>query len=79
MKLSRHDGFAKSWTKAITESLISVNKQDVAFPLQIRRFVNVFRGSEGPICSGRGVLRAVALCEAVKEAMETGKSVDVAI
>jgi len=43
----------------------------------MKHFVKVVRREEKPLCSVRDGLRAVAVCEAVIEAMETNTSVDV--
>jgi predicted dehydrogenase len=67
----------KSWTEKIHLSHIDVPTVKVPFELQVKHFVDVIRGSAEPICSGQDSLRAVAVCEAVRQAIRVGHAVDI--
>jgi len=67
----------KSWTQVLAEQKVAV-KDIVPFDAQVEHFVRLVRGeAEEPLCSGEDGLRALMVCEAVKEAMATGRAVDV--
>jgi predicted dehydrogenase len=73
-----YDGAAKkSWTEALAEKKIAV-EDVVPFDAQVEHFVRLVKGEvQEPICSGEEGLRALVVCEAVREAMRTGLAVDV--
>ena len=48
------------------------------FELQVANLVGVVRGEQEAVCTGADGLRAVVVCQAVKRAMLTGKSVSIA-
>ena len=67
----------KSWTHMLEERKIPV-KEVVPFDAQVEHFVRLVRGEvEEPLCSGEDGLRALMVCQAVKEAVRTGMAVDV--
>jgi predicted dehydrogenase len=67
----------KSWTHILEERKIPV-KEVVPFDAQVEHFVRLVRGEvEEPLCSGDDGLRALMVCQAVKEAVRTGMAVDV--
>lgn len=67
----------KSWTEDLNLTNIDVPGTKAPFELQVKHFVEVIRGKEIPLCSGHDGLRAVVVCEAVKEAIATGLPVDI--
>lgn len=69
----------KSWTEEMHVSQVDVPEMKAPFELQVKHFVDVVRGLAEPICSGQDGLRAVAVCEAVKNAMATGMPVEVEV
>lgn len=50
--------------------------EEVPFDLQLQHFVNVIRGKELPSCSAQAGLATLIVCNAIKEALETGSAVD---
>jgi predicted dehydrogenase len=67
----------RSWTRVLAERKIAVEDL-VPFDAQVEHFVKLVSGEVGgPLCSGEDGLRALMVCEAVREAMRTGKAVDV--
>lgn len=78
------DGREKSWSSelsGVTETLEAWLSEEertkVPFELQVAHFVRVIRGYEEPVCSGEDGLAAVRVAEAVREALRTGRVVDV--
>lgn len=72
-----YDGKEKSWTQVMTEEKFEV-PDAVPFDAQLDHFLQLVRGEvEVPMCSGEEGLRALMVCEAVREAMRTGEGVDV--
>ena len=76
-KFIEQDGQEWGWGCDVAESKLEFDKSVVPFEEQMKHFVKVVRREEKPLCSVRDGLRAVAVCEAVIEAMETNTSVDV--
>lgn len=77
MKLQRHDdGDEKSWSKLLDVEDVVVSSE-VPFDEQVANLVGVIRGTAEPRCTGEDGLRALAVCDAVKRAMETGQPVDI--
>ncbi|KAF2733036.1 NAD(P)-binding protein [Polyplosphaeria fusca] len=70
-------GNEKSWNEHLTSETLSVPDMKVPFELQIDHFVRVIKGQEAPSCSGIEGLRAVLVCEAIRNSMRTGQPVDV--
>lgn len=69
----------KSWNQQLCVERIPVPDNKVPFDLQLEHFVEVIRGNEEPSCTGEEGLRALIVCEAVQEAMRTGKAVNIPI
>ncbi|KAH8701900.1 hypothetical protein BGW36DRAFT_404806, partial [Talaromyces proteolyticus] len=44
---------------------------------QLDNFIAVVRGTQDPVCSGEAGLSAVAVCESIKQSLQTGLAVDV--
>jgi predicted dehydrogenase len=78
MRWSRYDG-VNSWTEEIKEAKVEVEMGKAPFQLQVKHLVEVLAGREEPVCSGADGLRAVAVCEAVKKAMDTGLPIDIKV
>jgi predicted dehydrogenase len=68
-------GAKKSWTEPLSEERFDVPDVKMPFELQVAHFVRVIRGEEEPSCSGEEGLRALIVCQAVKQALETGGAV----
>ena len=70
MKVSRYaaSGMEKGWSSAIEERDVEVG-EEVPFEEQIEHFVRVVRGDEQPRCSGLDGLRALVVCDAIKQAL----------
>jgi len=67
----------KSWTQVLGEREVGA-RDLVPFDAQMEHFVALVRGEvEVPMCSAEEGLRALVVCEAVREAMRTGRAVDV--
>lgn len=76
MTLWSYDG-KRSWTEKIGSETLEVPDMDIPFALQIEHFVKVIRGEEKPSCSGTDGLRALAVCDAIKRALQEKRPVDV--
>ena len=72
------DGQPKSWSSDTTSTDLAFG-DDTPFDAQLRHFVDVIHGRVEPRCSGEDGLRALAVCKAVKEAMQTGRAVEVEV
>jgi len=66
----------KSWSSPLAETLLPVGNV-VPFHEQIQHFVRVVRGTEEPRCTGTDGLRALRVCEAIREAMNRGTVVEI--
>lgn len=47
------------------------------FDLQLANFVGVIRGEQEPVCDGEAGLRALVVCDAIKQAANTGETVNI--
>ena len=69
MKLSRYaDGGSRGWGSDIEQERVDVGAE-VPFDEQIEHFVRVVRGKDQPRCSGFDGLRALVVCDAIKQAL----------
>lgn len=79
MVRSSYDGRPnESWTEEMHVQAIKIGDYKAPFELQMSHLVAVVKGTEMPVCTGIDGLRAVAVCAAIKEAMDSGLPVDVA-
>lgn len=69
----------KSWTNELSLEMIPLPDDKAPFDLQLAHFVEVIRGKEKPSCTGEEGLRALIVCEAVQNAMQTGQPVDIPV
>lgn len=70
MKLHRYPlGVEKGWSNHLEEISVTVG-EEVPFDKQIEHFVRVVRGLEAPRCSGLDGLRALVVCDAIKQALQ---------
>lgn len=68
---------AKGWTEELQRESLELPPTKAPFELQIEHFVKVIRGEETPSCSGVEGLRAVVVCEAIKQSMREGRPKDI--
>lgn len=74
-----YDGCAeKSWAVPLKRERFEVNAA-TPFDLQLGHFVDVIEKDTEPSCSGEDGLRALVVCQGVKEALESGRTVDLDI
>ena len=80
MKISKHPSHVeKSWSHEIVESKVEIG-QEVPFDEQILQFVRAVQGLEQPRCSGIDGLRALIVCDAIKQALQRdGGVIDIEI
>jgi len=71
-----YDGTKKSWLEPISKENIQVI-DEVPFELQLAHFVRVIKGKEAPGCTAEAGLLASIVCDAVKEAILTGETVQI--
>ncbi|EXJ78917.1 oxidoreductase [Capronia epimyces CBS 606.96] len=67
----------KSWLSPLTTEEVTVDVK-TPFESQLAHFIKVIKGAEEPSCSGADGLRALIVCDALKQSLETGAPVDVA-
>jgi predicted dehydrogenase len=72
-----YPGDRKDWTEKLGCEILKVPEMKVPFELQIEHFVKVIRGEEEPSCSGVEGLRAVMVCEAIRNSMKTNLPVEI--
>lgn len=65
----------KSWSQPLAVERFSVEPA-TPFDLQLQHFVDVIHGAD-PVCPGEEGLRALIVCQAVREALDTGKTVEI--
>ncbi|KAG9800900.1 NAD(P)-binding protein, partial [Aureobasidium melanogenum] len=75
MTIWSYRGTEKSWHSEMVKDDVAVSEA-VPFELQLQHFVNVIRGEESPSCSAQAGLATLIVCNAIKEALETGSAVD---
>jgi predicted dehydrogenase len=66
----------KTWHESISQTKVRVG-DTVPFELQLAHFVSVIRGEEEPSCSGQAGLAALIVCNAVRDAIESGQTVSI--
>lgn len=67
----------KHWNGKLTRETIPVNTEVPAFQSQLVHFVDLIKGKVNkPLCTAAEALQALIVCNAIKEAFETGKDVD---
>jgi predicted dehydrogenase len=69
-------GSIKSWHEPMVKTNIEVSDA-TPFELQLAHFIEVVKGEEEPSCDGKAGLAALIVCDAVKQALESGQPVDV--
>ncbi|KAJ4207480.1 hypothetical protein NW767_002730 [Fusarium falciforme] len=69
-------GTQKSWNQEMVQQKIPV-PEGIPFELQLDHFVKVIRGQETPSCTPEAGLAALVVCQAIKEALEDNKTVDI--
>lgn len=69
----------KGWKEPLRKEVIGIGEVRTPFDLQIEHLVRVVRGQEEPICPGEAGLQAMVVCDAVRKAMATGETVNIAI
>lgn len=70
MTLSSYGNGKVSWLEKISSQQLEIENMDVApFDSQLNHFIAVCRGEEQPSCTGEEGLRALAVCEAIREAL----------
>lgn len=70
MTLSYYTNGEASWLNKIDSRQLSVPNAEVApFDSQLNHFVAVCRGEQEPTCPGEEGLRALAVCEAIRDAL----------
>jgi predicted dehydrogenase len=77
MRIWSYEGKEKSWNQIMELKTMDVAEERMPFELQVRHLIEVIRGNEDPMCTGMDGLSALAVCESVKEAMDTGLPVKV--
>lgn len=69
----------RSWTENLNCEEVDVPEMKIPFELQVDHFVKVIKGEENPSCSGREGLRAVAVCEAIKQSLKKELPVEISL
>lgn len=65
----------KSWEQPLAVEQFPVQPA-TPFDLQLQHFVDVIHGAD-PVCPGEEGLRALIVCQAVREALDSGQTVDI--
>ncbi|KAF8215972.1 hypothetical protein K438DRAFT_1954658 [Mycena galopus ATCC 62051] len=66
-----NDGDARSWENELIPKKLEIDSDPrVPFERQLDHFVNVVRGVEKPSCTGEEGLRALAVCDAIRRALD---------
>ncbi|KAF5000143.1 hypothetical protein FGRMN_1957 [Fusarium graminum] len=76
MTISSYPTGQKSWQQEIVQKRMPVH-DGVPFELQLDHFVKVIRNEESPRCTPRDGLAALVVCQAIKEALQENKTVDI--
>ncbi|KAJ5123143.1 hypothetical protein N7448_009240 [Penicillium atrosanguineum] len=66
----------KSWNEKLSQESLEVTPA-VPFEKQFSHFVRVIHGEEDPSCSAGAGLAALMVCEAVRESLQTGQTVEI--
>ena len=76
MTLSSYNGKSKTWHQEMVQESVPV-EDGVPFELQLAHFIKVMRGEEAPSCTVRAGLAAVAVCSAIKKAVDANATVEI--
>lgn len=76
MEIWSYRGVKKTWHQEMICEKVEVSDA-VPFELQLDHFIKVIRGSESPSCTAQAGLAALAVCQAVKEALEKNTTVEI--
>lgn len=67
----------KSWNRELSSAKLEVPNMKIPFEAQIDHFVKAIRGEELASCDGAEGLRAVEVCEAIKQSMKEHRPVEI--
>lgn len=76
MSLWSYRGTSKSWHSEMRKDPIHVDLA-VPFELQLEHFINVIKGSEDSKSTAQSGLAALIVCDAIKEALNKEKTIDI--
>ena len=77
MVVTKHvENEIKNWANPLQECRLQVGRE-VPFDEQIKNFVDVINDKATAKCTGEDALRAIVVCESIKQALADGRSVDV--
>ena len=77
MTVWSYKGTTKSWLSELSQEHVAV-EEGVPFELQLGHFVKVIRGQEAPSCTAQAGLAALIVCQAIKDAIQSNSTVEVA-
>ena len=72
-----HDEADSGVHGVLKQEEVEVNKTILVLHEQMKHFIGVVIGEQGLNCTGEEALRATVVCEAVKQAMDTGKQMEI--
>ncbi|KAJ8116807.1 hypothetical protein OPT61_g1853 [Boeremia exigua] len=67
----------RSWNNILTGTKLDIPDMKVPFELQVEHFAKVIRGEEQASCDGAEGLRAVVVCEAIKQSMKESRPIEI--
>ncbi|CAM1503497.1 Fc.00g010880.m01.CDS01 [Cosmosporella sp. VM-42] len=76
MTVWSYGGKPKSWHQELVKKKMSV-PDAIPFDLQLSHFIKVIRGQDFPNCTSQAGLAALIVCQAIKDALEGNKTVDI--
>jgi predicted dehydrogenase len=68
-----------SWTTELTSTNLEVPEMKIPFEAQVEHFLKVIRGEESASCNGAEGLRAVVVCEAIKQSIKEHRPIEIEI
>jgi predicted dehydrogenase len=77
MTLWEYGVVENSWTNELSSTKLAVPDMKIPFEAQVEHFVNVIRGEEPASCDGAEGLRAVVVCEAIKQSMKEHRPIEI--
>lgn len=79
MTLWEYGETGNSWTKELSSTKLDIPDMKIPFEAQIEHFMKVIKGEDPASCDGAEGLRAVVVCEAIKQSMKENRPIEIEI
>lgn len=77
MTLWKYGETGNSWSKELSSTKLDVPDMKIPFEAQVEHFVKAIKEEEAPSCDGAEGLRALVVCEAIKQSMKENWPIEI--